>query len=291
MKYSLRLRHPSPKMSSAAWTSSSSRYSFWITSRRRCVPASGASVNPVFRTRLISVEQMRVQRVDARRRQGERDALWRDAIHQLGEERIDAAVVARAEREQRDLLVSALLEELLGVRQQRLRIALAQRAIDVACLAETTPLDATAHHLERDAVVHDVHRRDHLATEERHAVQVPDDAFANDWARGIRWDDGGEAPVRMVGGSEVAGTYTPSIIGEPGEQRAPVAAVPREIGVDDLMHDLLAVPEHHRIEEVGDRLGIEGAGTARDDQWIVRAALAREAVECLPRSSIVKMFV
>ena len=42
-------------------------------------------------------EQMRVQRIDARRRQGERNALWRDAIHELGEERIDAAVVARAE--------------------------------------------------------------------------------------------------------------------------------------------------------------------------------------------------
>jgi hypothetical protein len=50
----LSVRQPSSLNERAAASSSSSWYSFWITSRSRCVPASGASVKPVFRTRRIS---------------------------------------------------------------------------------------------------------------------------------------------------------------------------------------------------------------------------------------------
>ena len=54
MKYSFTLFQPSPNSNCAASINSLSRYSFWITSRSRWVPASGASVKPVFRTRRIS---------------------------------------------------------------------------------------------------------------------------------------------------------------------------------------------------------------------------------------------
>ena len=68
------------------------------------------------------------------------------------------------------LVVSALLQELFGVRQQGLRVALAQRPVHVPGLTKAAALDASPHHLERDAVVHDVHRRHELTTEQRQEI-------------------------------------------------------------------------------------------------------------------------
>src|SRR6185436_5347728 len=87
-------------------------------------------------------QDVRIQRIDPRRRQRDRDPGRCQAVHQLREQGVDAAVVAGAEREQGDLVVAALLEELLGVSEERLRIALAERTIDVARLTEATSLHA-----------------------------------------------------------------------------------------------------------------------------------------------------
>ena len=48
MKYSLQRRHPAEKAASRAEKKSSSVTFLLMTSRRRCVPASGANVSPPF---------------------------------------------------------------------------------------------------------------------------------------------------------------------------------------------------------------------------------------------------
>ena len=57
------------------------------------------------------------------------------------------------------------------------RIALAQRPVDVARLAEAAALHAAAHHLQARPVVDDLHRRHDVGFLERYAVQVAQDLF------------------------------------------------------------------------------------------------------------------
>ena len=85
-------------------------------------------------------------------------------------------VIARAETEQRNLVVARAVHELLRLAQQRLLFSFAHRAIDIAGLAKPASAGAAAHDLERNAVMNDVHIRDDRLAEERRAVKVFDRA-------------------------------------------------------------------------------------------------------------------
>ena len=60
------------------------------------------------------------------------------------------------------------------------------------------------------------------------------------------------------------------------EQIPPVSLVPGEIGIADVEDGLLAVAEQKRIDEVSNRLRVEGARPAGDHQRMRCVALARQ---------------
>jgi hypothetical protein len=212
------------------------------------------------------------ERVDARGRQRDRDALGDEAVHQLLQHGVHAAVVAGGEREERDLLVARALHEGGGVGDHALGVPLAERAVDVARLAEAAALHAPAHHLDAGAVVDDAHVRHHRVGRRREAVEVHQHALADRAEAGLERHDLCDRAVGVMARLEEGRHVEPRDAGERAQQRAAVVPVPGEDGVADVAHRLLTVAEQHAVEEGGQRLGVEGARAPGDDDRVARAA-------------------
>src|SRR5919197_6321840 len=60
------------------------------------------------------------------------------------------------------------------------------------------------------------------------------------------------------------------------EQVHPVSLVPGEVNIADVEDGLFAVTEQKRIDEVSNRLRVEGARSAGDHQWMRCVALVRQ---------------
>ncbi len=87
------------------------------------------------------------------------------------------------------------------------------------------------------------------------------------------------AQVRSVVGDLVHRRHVHAVdVGELAEHLLTTAVgPPRELPVEDdgidLGDDLLAIAQHHQIEEIGDGLGVVGAMSTGDDQRMFRSAL------------------
>jgi hypothetical protein len=123
-----------------------------MTSRMRWVPASGANVRPVDAHALDLVEQRLVEPVRAQARDPELDLASAQLRHQLLDQRVDARHVGGAERRQAGLAEAGLVDALEHRPHDRLRVALADRAVDDAGLAEAAALGAAAGDLDGRAV-------------------------------------------------------------------------------------------------------------------------------------------
>src|SRR3989441_12500556 len=157
-------------------------------------------------------------------------------------------------------------------RSQTLWVALAQRTVDVARLAEAAALDAAAHHLDARAVVYHADVRHDRVRGRREAVEVDEHALRDAGARRLERHDLGDRPVRVVAGREEGGHVEARDVGERAEERAAVAAVPGEHAIADVAHRLLAVAEEDAVEEGRQRLGVEGARPAGDHERMRGAA-------------------
>ena len=219
------------------------------------------------------LEDARRERIDPRRRQRHRHVLRRELVHQRLEHRIDAAVVARGEGEQRHLLVSGACDELARVCDHALRVALAQRAVHVARLAEAAALHAAAHHLDAGAVVHHSQVRNDRIRRRRERVQVGQDPLGHPRPLRVERRRLGEGAVGLVARVE-EGRHVHA--GDPRQrlqQGSAIASIPLAHRVDDLSDGLLAVAQDDGVEERRQRLGIEGARSARDHDRIVGGPL------------------
>ena len=114
------------------------------------MPASGASVMEPRWSAAKPGEALR-RRVDAQRRQ--RDAQAGAQLADARERLRHRAVVARAEREQRDLVAAGLVEQPVGGLDHQVDRPLAHRPVPHAGLAEAAAGGAAAHDLDDHAVV------------------------------------------------------------------------------------------------------------------------------------------
>ena len=111
------------------------------------------------------------RRVDAQRRQrhAQAGAQLADARERLR----DAAVVARAQREQRDLVAAGLVEQPVGGLDHEVDRPLPHRPVPHARLAEAAAGGAAAHDLDDDAVVDRLEHRDDRAAARAGSPRTP----------------------------------------------------------------------------------------------------------------------
>ena len=187
-----------------------------------------------------------------------------------------AGVVARGERGQRDLLIARLIDQLFGQVENVLHAALAHRAVDHACLAEAAAARAAAQHFDVDAVVHNLHERHDDALRILGLVKVGHHVL----------DDGaGYALLRRLKGLQRAVLVVGCLIEaghiDAAEPRQPAQAflsgnalsLARLHHVDGLQRADFAVSNGKRVDEMIQRLRIERARAARNDDRIVPGAV------------------
>ena len=219
------------------------------------------------------VGQRDVEGVDAGARQAEAGVGALVAVGELLGQLADLGVVGAGEAEQPDLLVAGRLEALLDHRADAGDRPLAHRAGDHPGLAEAAATGAAAEDLDAHPLVHRLGQRHDRRLRVGPLVEVHDGALADlgrDVVPGAR--DRGDRAVRAVGDGVEARHVDAVDAGEAGEQLVAAAGtalrLPRLDDVGDVADDLLAVAEDGAVDEVGDRLGVEGGVAAGDDDRV-----------------------
>ena len=187
----------------------------------------------------------------------------------------DAAVVGRAEGEQRKLLVAGVGEELPGSVDDLLGAALARGAVDHPGLAEAAALRTAALDLDGGAVVNRLEEgHDGLHKSRRKRL----DNAALDDGRGSRVGglEGGEMAelvvARFVEGGDVDAGHGEQVAQAGGAGGA--FALPGADKLGNLDDGVFALPEDKGVDEGGEGLGVEGAAAAGDNDGVVLAAVA-----------------
>ena len=160
MKYSLSPVNPPSNVARTASSNCASSTPLLMASRSAWRPRLGRERE---RAALVGGEARQAlgRRVDAQRRQ--RDAQAGAQLADARERLRDAAVVARAEREQRDLVAAGLVEQPVGGLDHQVHRPLPHRPVPHARLAEAAAGGAAAHDLDDDAVVDRLEHRDDRA--------------------------------------------------------------------------------------------------------------------------------
>ncbi len=236
-----------------------------------------------------------VERIDACGRERQRGLRALVPIGESLRDVPDLAVVGGRQREQTDLLETGGLQASLDHVADPGDRPLADRPGDHAGLAEPAAAGAAAKDFDRHPLVHRLRERDEwmlrvrpvvevhhrvLADPPRHAGSIRARPAGSDRPGGSprrrtparrprRWPRGGAAPPRA-------------------RRVGPPPSSPDDLA--DREHDLLAVAEDGRVDEVGDRLRIERGMSAGDHQRIVIGAM-RASSGMPARSSAVSMFV
>ena len=219
-----------------------------------------------------------VERVDARARQGQGRLRALVAVGEALGDVGDLGVVGAREAEQPDLLVAGGVEAGLHHLADAGEAPLAHRAGDHAGLAEAAAARAAAEDLDAHALVHRLGERHERLLRVGPLVEVHDRALVHaERDVGAVRRDARDAAVRQVADVVEARDVDAAGAGEAQQRLLAVDAV--ELGLADhgghLEHGLLAVAEHRRVDEVGDRLGVERRVTAGEHDRVGLVAVGR----------------
>ncbi len=225
------------------------------------------------------VGQVDVEGVDARGGQGEADLVVLVAVREALGDVTDLGVVRRGQREEAHLLEARRLQALLDHVADTRDRTLAHRAGDHAGLAEAAAARAAAEDLHRHALVDRFGQRDQGLLGVRPLVQVhhgvlghaPRDAGA------VRHDAGDTAVGEVLDVVERRDVH-PARLRQAEEDLLAAAGAALGLPLADdpghVEHGLLAVADDRRVDEVGDRLRVEGRVAAgQDDRVVDRAVL------------------
>ena len=243
MKYSLRPVNPPSNVARTASSNCASSTPLLMASRSTWVPASGASVSEprwsaAKPARLSAAESMRSDGSDTRR--PGRSSRMR------GERLGDAAVVARAQGEERDLVAARLVEQAVGGGDHQVDRPLPHGPVPHARLAEAAAGGAAAHDLDDDAVVDGLEHRDHRP-QDRIARREPHEDLA-------------------LGGPCAAAGHPHA--GDRRERpQARLAALLLHRG-DDRLQVVLDLSDEERVEERGERPRVGDRGPAAEDDGV-----------------------
>ena len=162
-------------------------------------------------------------------------------------EGVQVAQVGHGQRQHGDGVIPRGGKPLLETAEHAYGRTLAVGAVDHARLAETAAPRAAAGHLHSEPVVHDGDIGDHRAAREGSLIEVGQDAAPG--------PDPGPGPVDPL--------QLGHALRAPGQIKAHLC---------HLGDDLLAVSEHHQVEEVHKGRWIGGAGAARDHDGVAHGA-------------------
>ena len=241
-----------------------------MASRRRCVPASGAKVRPVFLPFCRKV-------VGAQTRERKIHMTLCAELLQIVAELNERAEIRGRERGERHLLVAGILDGLLGVFDQQLFRAVAHGAVDIARLAEAAAADAAAKQLERGAVLHDLGGGPDGLGGIPCLVHVAHDALGNDLRRAVLRRDRLHCAVSVVVHLVETGNINAvQLRGGTEKLLLRPALAPRPaVQLDQLGVHLLALADLGNVNKIRDRLTVEHRRAARDDERGQLRALAR----------------
>ena len=208
---------------------------------------------------------MSMEKLSARS-EGERetDAAAFAVVHQSVAKLVQPAVVARAEREERDLVVAGEGERFLAVLHALFHAAAAHRAVNVSGLAEPASADAAAEELKTDAVVHDLRGGDDRVHGEAAVFKVRNNALRNALRRTRRGVHGLERAVavilRRIEGRDV---HAADERGAAEKFRlAPTGGFRLAQKLQNFAVHALALADDHKIEKVRHRLAVAANAAA-----------------------------
>ena len=199
----------------------------------------------------------------------------------------DLGVVGRAQREQPDLLEAGRRQAPLDHLADAGDRPLAHGTGDHAGLAEAAAARAAAEDLDRHPLVHRLGERHEGLLGVGPRVEVHDRVLG-DAPRHTRGVGGRGDPldpaVGQVGDVVERGHVDAAGAREPQQHLAATTGAPGRLplphDVGDREHRLLAVADDRRVDEGGDRLGVEGRVATRDDDGVLETAVERHAAGC-----------
>ena len=217
------------------------------------------------------------ERVDAQRRERDTDASRAFLLgHEVGDDIVDPGEVGRRQRRERDLVVAGATNPVTHHRAHLLLGSLAHGTRDHPGLAEAAPARAPAEHLDVEPVVHDLDERDQLVLRIGPLGEVGDgpllDRRRDVGIPGSDGDEGRSVVLDVVQGRHVHASHR----GELAQDALPAVttgALPRREHGVDLADDLFAVADDEGVDEVGQRLRVERAVPAGDDERDGRTAV------------------
>ena len=209
--------------------------------------------------------------------QGKADAPRLTVVEQAVAKRGQRSVVARGEGEERHVLMPGVFQRLDALAHERLRLLRADRAIDVARLAEAAAAHAAAKELQVHPVVHHLRGGDDGLGRIGHLVQIGDNALGDFRARALGGRDGGDAPVPVIAhlverGDVHAGNLRglnqklvlrPALELRPAQER------------QKLVVHLFPLAEDEEVDELRHRLRVHRRGAARPHDGQQRLAIPR----------------
>ncbi|MGX1269953.1 hypothetical protein RKD18_003147 [Streptomyces phaeoluteigriseus] len=250
-----------------------------MTLRRRSEPPSGAKVRPDRRPLRVSSFARSTLKASTRVEGREKaDLVFGVAVREALGDLADLAVVGGGQRQQADLLEAGRLEALVHHVADAGDGTLAHRAGDHAGLAEAAAAGAAAEDLHRHPLVHRLGQRHEGLLGVGPLVEVHDGVLrhAPRDARPVRHDPG-DAAVRQVLDVVEARDVHAAGLGQAEEDllaaARPALGLPLPDDLRHVEHGLLAVADDRRVDEVGDRLGVEGRVTAGQHDRVVRSAV------------------
>ena len=228
----------------------------------------GSEGQAAFPHLLDALRQVQVKGVGAHGGQRQVDVHGLQSAHQALAQRLQVGIVAGAETGQGHLVPAGGGNEGLGLLFQRLRLFGADGPVGIARLAKPASPAAAAEQLDHGPVKDDVRRGHHEFVGIIGLVQILYHALTHYGRRAVFWRDGGDGPVFMIGDIIQRGHINAADLrGLAQEFFLALAVVTAPaVKLQQLRHDLLALADGDKVEEVRHRLRIVDAGAAGDDQ-------------------------
>ena len=193
-------------------------------------------------------------------------------------ERCQAGIIGAGKRNQTYFVIAGIVDQLTRQIHEHLRLALAYRTINHACMTEAAATAAATENLQHNAVMHNFAKGHNRSSREINAVHILDNALFN-YCRNILTQrlDGLEGSVLIIF-SCIEGRHINTLDFSHALQKLLTSArlalaLPCLIAAHNLDENLLALADNSKVEEVCQRLRIINAGTADDNEGIVIGTL------------------
>ena len=203
--------------------------------------------------------------------------LFRRPREHIVQQRLQLAVIAGGQARERDLIVSGILAQLPPGLGEHVRIALPHRTIQETGLTETAPAHTSAQDFDLCTVMDGTDHRNDKMRRERLRIHIADDRLGHDCRSTVPGLYALNPPVRQIGNIIQRGDVNAFDL-----RAAPQDLLLRKPFLSPLNHCVahrgeldLAFSEHHKIEEISQRLAVAYTRAARDNNGHIFPSLRR----------------